>query len=82
MSFHTKWTSRSATALCFDVPSTVQDHILQTLSRQKQSALPDIYSMQVTILNEILHLFDNSVWAIRDAVRNTEKVNTTSAVCG
>lgn len=75
MTFHTKWTSRSAIALCFDLPVSVQDHIQLVLSRQEQSALLDIYSMQVIILDEIIHLFDKSVWAIRDAVRNVEKVS-------
>lgn len=76
MTFHTKLTSRSATTLCFDLPVSVQDRIQLVLSRQEQSALPEIYSMQVIILDEIIHLFDKSVWAIRDAVRNVEKVNS------
>lgn len=75
MAFHTKWTPRLATALCFDLPVSVQDQIQLTLSRQEQSTLVDIYSMQVIILDELIHLFDKSVWAIRDAVRNVEKVN-------
>lgn len=74
MSFHTKWTSQSATALCFDIPASVQDQIQLALSRQEKTTLLDIYSMQVIILDEIIHLFDKSVWAIRDAVRNVEKV--------
>lgn len=75
MTFHTKWTPRSATALCFDLPVSAQDQIQLALSRQEQATLLDIYSVQVIILDEIIHLFDKSVWAIRDAVRNVEKVN-------
>lgn len=75
MSFHTKWTSRSATTLCFDLPGSAQDRILLTLSRQDHATLLDIYSIQVIILDEMICLFDKSVWAIRDAVRKVEKVN-------
>ena len=75
MTFHTKWTSRSATALCLDLPVSVQDQILHTLSRPEHAVLLDIYSIQVIILDEIIRLFDKSVWAIRDAVRQVEKVN-------
>lgn len=75
MTFHTKWSPRLATAICFDLPVSVQDQIQLALSRQEQTTLLDIYSMQVIILDEIIQLFDESVWAIRDAVRNVEKVN-------
>ena len=78
MAFHTKWTPRSATALCFDLPVSVQDRIQLALSKQEQTALLDIYSLQVIILDELIQLFDKSVWAIRDAVRNVEKVNLNS----
>lgn len=80
MTFHTKWTSQFATALCFDLPLSVQDQIQLALSRQEQAALLDIYSMQVIILDEIIRLFDNSVWAIRDAVRDIEKVSCTKEI--
>ena len=78
MTFHTKWTSGMAIALCFDLPVSAQYRIQLALSRQEHTALLDIYSMQVIILDEIIYLFDKSVWAIRDAVRNVEKVRANS----
>ena len=35
----------------------------------------DIYAMHIVILDEFVHLFDASVWAIRDSLRLIEKVD-------
>ena len=74
MTFHTKWTPQSSITFCFDLPVSAQDQIQLALSGQEQTNLLDIYSMQVIVLDEIIQLFDKSVWAIRDAVRNVETV--------
>lgn len=75
MSFYTKWTPSSSVVLCFDVPKTSQMRTHQALvSRQQRLDLRDIYAGHVTILDEILALFDESVWALRDEVRRIEKV--------
>lgn len=44
------------------------------MSCQQRLDLRDIYAGHVTILDEILALFDESVWALRDEVRRIEKV--------
>lgn len=82
MSFHTKWTPTSSVILCFDVPMTSQMRIHQALvSRQQRLDLRDIYTGHVIVLDEILVLFDESVWALRDEVRRIEKVLSNLAPC-
>ena len=48
----------------------------QTLaSRQQRLDLRDIYAGHAVILDEMLAMFDESVWALRDEVRHIEKVD-------
>lgn len=75
MSFYTKWTPSSSVILCFDVPKTSQMRTHQAVvSHQQQLNFKDIYAGHVLVLDEILALFDESVWALRDEVRRVEKV--------
>ncbi len=75
MSFHTFWTPITSVILCFNVPKTSQMRIHHSLvSRQQRLDLKDIYAAHVLVLDEILALFDQSVWALRDGVRRIEKV--------
>lgn len=76
MSFHTFWTPITSIILCFNVPKTSQMRIHHSLvSRQQRLDLRDIYMTHVLVLDEILALFDQSVWALRDEVRRIEKVS-------
>ena len=75
MSFFTRWTRISSVTLCFDVPKTSQMRTHQALvSRQQRLDFRDIYAGHVIVLDEVLALFDESVWALRDEVRRIEKV--------
>ena len=75
MSFHTKWTPNVNVAICFDVPKEIQRSIIKALSLQEHPwDLYDVYASHAVILEEIVHLFGRSVWAIRDEVRRIEKV--------
>lgn len=75
MSFHTKWTLNSTVNICFDVPKASQMRLHQALaSSQQRHDVVDIYASHVIILDEILAMFDESVWALRDEVRRIEKV--------
>jgi hypothetical protein len=75
MSFHTRWTPNSTINFCFDVPKASQFRLHQALaSRQHPLDTKDIYASHVTILDEIVTVFDESVWALRDGVRGIEKV--------
>ena len=57
---------------------------LQTLflSPSIMPKLSDIYSPHVLVIDEIIKLFDRSVWSLRDVVRATEKVKLPSYTIG
>ena len=65
--------------ICFDIPLTLHDR-LQTLflSPSITPKLSDIYSPHVLVIDEIIKLFDKSVWSLRDIVRVTEMVKLPS----
>lgn len=74
MGFFTRWTSSGGQIIfCFDVPQTLHDR-LQThfLSPSTMPKLSDVYSLHVVIIDEMIKLFDKSVWSLRDIVRVTE----------
>ena len=84
MGFFTRWTSKGGQILfCFDIPLMLRDH-LQTLflSPSTLPKLPDIYSPHVLVIDEIIKLFDRSVWSLRDIVRATEMVKLPSYATG
>ena len=76
MGFFTRWTlSDEQIIFCFDVSQTLYDR-LQThfLSPSTMLKLSDVYSLHVVIIDEIIKLFDKSVWFLRDIVRVTELI--------
>ncbi len=76
MGFFTRWTSPGGQIIfCFDVPQTLHDR-LQThfLSPSTMPKLSDVYSLHLVIIDEMIKLFDKSVWSLRDIVRVTELV--------
>ena len=75
MSFYTKWTPHFTITFCFDVPMASQVQLRQALGSCEQPFnLKDPYTSHARILDQILIMFDESVWAIRDGVRKIEKV--------
>ena len=75
MSFYTKWTAYSTLNFCFDVPMASQIRLRQALdSREQPFGVGDLYASHVRILDQILMMFDESVWALRDGIRQIEKV--------
>ena len=84
MGFFTRWTSKGGQVLfCFDIPLMLRDR-LQTLflSPTIMPKLSDIYSPHVLVIDEIIKLFDRSVWSLRDVIRATEMVKLPSYMTG
>ena len=84
MGFFTRWTSKGGQVLfCFDIPLMLRDR-LQTLflSPSIMPKLLDIYSPHVLVIDEIIKLFDRSIWSLRDVIRATEMVKLPSYVTG
>jgi hypothetical protein len=63
-------------ALCFDVPDNIQTRIEAGMTHPSSHSAPttDIYAFHVIILDLFIELFDNSVWSLRNALRQIETV--------
>ena len=75
MSFHTRRNAESTIVLCFDVPGPIQTRIEHALSDKRELDLRDIYALHAVILDEVVSLYETSVWALRDLVRTYEVVD-------
>ena len=76
MGFFTRWTSDGEhVLLCFDTPLVLRDRLKTLfLPPSVTTKLPDIYSPHLLVIDEIIKLFDRSVWSLRDVVRATKTV--------
>lgn len=76
MDFFTRWlTSDHMIVLCFGTPASLQvslESALQLHHNQLDLSSPDC--LHASIVDEIISLYDESVWALRDVIRNLEKV--------
>ena len=84
MGFFTRWTSKGGHVLfCFDIPLILRDR-LKTLFLPPSITpkLSDLYSPHMLVIDEIIKLFDASVWSLRDIVRATEMVKMPSYATG
>jgi hypothetical protein len=77
MGFFTSWDpSGHVTLMCFDVPAVSQSTIYTTLCSQAvDPSLP--YSSFTHILDELLRLYDNSAWSVRNHISRWEAVSHT-----
>ena len=84
MGFFTRWTSKGGHVLfCFDIPTILRDRLeTHFLAPSLAPNLSDIYSPHVLVIDEIIKLFDRSVWSLRDIVRATEMVKPPSYAAG
>ena len=74
--FFTRWTSPGEqTIFCFDIPQTLRDRLrTYFLSPSAPPKLLDVYSIHMIVIDEIIQLFDASVWSLRDIIRIIELV--------
>ena len=75
MGFFTRWDSPSqCRILSVHVPEDLQYGLLATLGKQETIDIIDPFIMHLHLLDQILALYDISVWRVRDLVRQIEKV--------
>ena len=75
MGFFTTWMSTgSQVVLCFNVPQILHIRLRTIFLSPSTPKLPDIYSLHAVIIDEIITLFDKSVWTLRDIIRKIELV--------
>jgi hypothetical protein len=79
MTFLMSWEPERSNMYCFNCP----DNMLQLLktaisNRSTPLNFADPFSMYVPLMDEIVKLYDSSVWAVRHVLRQIEKVYTQS----
>ncbi|GFF32814.1 hypothetical protein IFM46972_03686 [Aspergillus udagawae] len=70
----TRWDSPNCCRiLCVDAPEALRHDLKTSLQKMSPPDLKDPFCMHVPLIDEIVKLYDQSVWRIRDAVREIEK---------
>jgi hypothetical protein len=81
MGFFACWTqSGSLTLLCFDLPAKSQSHI-QSMSWPQDVLRSCPYAVFPQVLDALLRLYDDSVWAIRNHISQWEAVSLVCRTC-
>lgn len=79
MGFFTTWMSTgSQLVFCFNLPRILHARLQMIFLSPSSPKLPDIYSLHAVIVDEIIKLFDKSVWSLRDVIRKIEMVRLDS----
>jgi hypothetical protein len=81
MGFFACWTqSGSLTLLCFDLPAKSQSNI-QSLNWPQDMSRSCPYAVFSQVLDALLRLYDDSVWAIRNHISQWEAVSFVRRAC-
>lgn len=77
MSFFTvRSAGGSSTVLCFNTPHHFRVRLFKALSSNSRGFdEPDMYQLHTYLTDQVLNLYDEAIWALRDIVRNVEKVS-------
>jgi hypothetical protein len=76
----TRWDSpNGCRILCVDAPEAFRHDLKISLEKMSTLDLKDPFCMHVPLLDEIVKLYDQSLWRFRDAVRAIEKVHFISS---
>ena len=74
MGFFTRWDhSGHCKVLCIDTPKELPSKLKEVLTKSPLD-LKDPFAMHAPLIDQIVKLYDDSVWAIRDPIRKIEKV--------
>lgn len=66
------------TVICFDTPDHFRLQLLAAINSASYGLIlnePDVYELHAYVIEQLLKLYDQSVWTIRDIVRNVEMVS-------
>ena len=75
MGFFVCWTPHHTTIMCFDLPQHFQMAFQSTLTSSKDNVeLSDPYAVFTVLLYQMISLYDNSVWSIRNHICDWEAV--------
>lgn len=73
LTFFGSWHPDKCRILCFDINPLLRTQIQIGLTDGLPNLPSDIYFLQATLVGLVLEMFDRSVWALRDCVREIEK---------
>ncbi|KAK5044426.1 hypothetical protein LTR84_011240 [Exophiala bonariae] len=79
MGLFTQWKKAGhSRALCIDAPEKLQSELQSALqSRDITLNFSDPFALHTSILDQMFHLYDTSVWRVRNPVRKVEKARET-----
>ena len=77
MGFFVHWAPHNTTIICLDLPQHFQESIQSSLASSRDNIeLSDPYAVYTVLLCQIVTLYDNSVWSIRNHICNWESVRS------
>lgn len=75
MTFFTRWASNHCMVVCIDTPDNLLANLEHTLlTGSEELDLRDPFALHIPLMDQIIILYDESVWRIRDMIRRVEKV--------
>jgi hypothetical protein len=84
MSFFTRWDySGHCRVLCIGAPEELQSGLITVLRKQSSPFdFSDPFVLHVPLIDQIIVLYDHSVWSVRNPIRAIEKVPTSGMLLG
>lgn len=81
MTFLSIWEPSRYMMLCIDTPSGLREELQHSLERERKLDLQDPFAFLLPLMDQIILLYDHSVWGIRDLIRQVEKVILIVLLC-
>jgi hypothetical protein len=79
MTFYSRWEPGHCMMLCVDTPDGFQKELKHTLEcEQGPLDFNDPFALHMPLMDQIIAVYDRSVWSIRDLIRRVEKVSPRS----
>jgi hypothetical protein len=77
MSFFGRWEPGHSMVLCIDTPENFRFQLEQSIAKGEDMIdLSNPFALYVPLVDQIVDLYDRSVWRIRDLIRTVEKVRS------
>ena len=79
MTFFSRWEPGHCVMLCVDTPDDFEEELKHAVEcEQEPLDFNDAFALHVPLMDQIINLYDHSVWSIRDLIRRVEKVSQRS----
>jgi hypothetical protein len=81
MTFLSIWEPGRYMMLCIDTPNGFREELQHSMERGQKLDLQDPFAFFLPLMDQIIILYDHSVWGIRDLIRQVEKVSLIVRPC-